>query len=127
MTKAKPTLIDIIESNIRIVGIYPVVATMPFEGVFTSFDKFHETLQDGDLDGLLGINGVDFEESDIPVWIENNFDPNVLFMQIETPVTSDRGGYSWGYTCRYWVKGNSLEELYKNALDEVNKKVYKDD
>lgn len=113
------TIRDIIENDIRIKGIWNVKATMYFEGVLDDFFNFHDDLRDGELNKLLDIPEEIDEDSWLAEYIENDLDPEILVIQVETPVKKKGEPYSWGYTKSYYAKGKTLQELYNNAYNLV--------
>ena len=113
------TIRDLVESEIRITGIWNVKATMFFEGVFDwSFD-FHDTLKDGELHELLDIPSDIEDEDELAEYIENDLDPELLVIEVSSPVKKPNQPHSWGLTRTYHAKGKTLQELYNNAYYAV--------
>lgn len=113
------TIRDFIEGEIRILGIWNVKATMYFEGMFDNMYDFHEILRSGDLNDLLGVPSEIDDDDLLAEYIECYLDPDVMVIEISTPVKEGGNSYSWGYTQTYHAKGRTLQELYNNAYEKV--------
>ena len=110
------TVNDLIENDIRIEGIWPVLAYIGTMDSLDSFDDFASDMKDDDLDlrKILQIPDECEEDYEIVEFLCNTLSNKLLVAKAVSPV-KEGGSYSWGYTQSHYVSGSSLEEIYENA------------
>ena len=109
--------IDVLGDDIRIEGIYNVMLNIRYYDDLGQVDgELKEDIEYGDLDDLLGLDQSEDFFKFCPIdYICDKVTNNTLLAKCCTPVI-ENNHYSWGYTQGFWVKGESLEEIYENAI-----------
>lgn len=81
---------------------------------------------EGDCDESELFDLSDHEFSEVMLEFFADEDIRGLIAEVHTPVMKynndgSTGSYSWGHCAALYVHGNTLEELYENAFEEVRK------